>query len=98
MKPLSIDKAFRLYEILAPYLPDEVGDDFNFVGTIIENIKNSGNHRAYIEAIALMADMSFEEVLQYDPISEAPSMFAEGLLYNNIIALKDFCEKVGYLG
>ena len=98
MKPLSIDKAIQLYKILAPYLPDEVGDDFNFVGTIIENIKNSGNHRAYIEAIALMADLPFDEVLQYDPTSEVPSMFAEGLLVNNIVKLKDFCEKVGYNG
>lgn len=98
MKPLPIDKALQLYQILAPYLPDEVGEDFNFVGTIIENIKNSGNHRAYIEAIALMADMPFDEVLQYDPVSEVPPMFAEGLLSNDVIALKDFCKKVGYLG
>lgn len=96
MKPLSIDKAFQLYKILAPYLPDEVGDDLNFVGTIIENIKNSGNHRAYIEAIAFMADMPFDEVLQYDPEKEVPAMFAEGLLSNNIILLKDFCKRIDF--
>ena len=95
MKPLSIDKAIQLYEILAPYLPEEIDDGFNFIGTIIENIKNSGNHRAYIEAIALMADMSFDEVLQYDPATEALSMFMNGLVINKIFLLKDFCNKVG---
>lgn len=99
MKPLPISKALQLYQILAPYLPDEIDeDDFNFVGTIIENIKISGNHRAYIEAISLMADMPFDEVLQYDPVSEVPPMFAEGLLTNNIIALRDFCIKAGFNG
>ena len=98
MKPLSISKALQLYKILAPYLPDEIGDDFNFIGTIIDNIKNSGNLRAYIEAIAVMADMDFDEVLQYDPVAEALPMFTEGLVTNKILHLKDFCLKVGLNG
>lgn len=95
MKPLSINKALQLYKILAPHFPEEIDDSFNFVGKIIDNIKNSGNHRKYIEAIALMADMDFEEVLQYDPKTEAIEMFAEGLAINKIMQLKLFCEKVG---
>ena len=79
-------------------MPDEIGDDFNFIGTIIDNIKNSGNPRAYIEAIAVMADMDFNEVLQYDPIAEALPMFTEGLVTNKILHLKDFCLKVGLNG
>ena len=79
-------------------MPDEIGDDFNFIGTIIDNIKNSGNLRAYIEAIAVMANMDFDEVLQYDPIAEALPMFIEGLTINKILFLKDFCVKVGSNG
>ena len=94
MKPLSIDKALQLYTILAPYLPDEIDDGFNFVGTIIENIKNSGNHRDYIEAIALMNNMLFDEILFMD-IGEIITKFTEGLVINKIWALKEFCNKVG---
>ena len=98
MKPLSIDKALKLYQILAPYLPDEIDDGFNFVGTIIENIKNSGNHRDYIEAIALMNNIPVDMVLQYDPAGEALTMFAEGLVINNIVLLREFCTKAGLNG
>ena len=98
MKPLSIDKALQLYTILAPYLPDEIDDGFNFVGTIIENIKNSGNHRDYIEAIALMNNIPVDIVLQYDPAGEALTMFAEGLVINNIVLLREFCTKAGLNG
>jgi len=98
MKPLSIDKALQLYTILAPYLPDEIDDGFNFVGTIIENIKNSGNHRDYIEAIALMNNIPVDMVLQYDPAGEALTMFAEGLVINNIVLLREFCTKAGLNG
>ena len=98
MKPLSIDKALKLYQILAPYLPDEIDDGFNFVGTIIENIKNSGNHRDYIEAIALMNNIPVDIVLQYDPVRDSITMFAEGLAINNILMLKEFCMKAGLNG
>ena len=98
MKPLSIDKALKLYQILAPYLPDEIDDGFNFVGTIIENIKISGNHRDYIEAIALMNDMPFDEILQYDPKNEALPMFMEGLAINRILFLQTFCKRIGING
>ncbi len=98
MKPLSIDKALQLYQILAPYLPDEIDDGFNFIGTIIDNIKNSGNHRAYIEAIALMNNIPVDVVLQFDPINDSLKMFAEGLVVNNISSLREFCKKVGLNG
>jgi len=98
MKSLPIDKALRLYQILAPYLPDKVDDSFNFIGTIVDNIKNSGNHRAYIEAVALMMGIFPDMVLQYDPVKDVLLMFAEGLAVNNIMLLKDFCKKVGFNG
>jgi hypothetical protein len=94
MKPLSIDKALKLYTILAPYLPDEIDDGFNFIGTIINSIKNSGNHRDYIEAIALMNDMEFDDVILMN-IGEIIIKFTEGLITNKIWALKEFCNKVG---
>lgn len=96
MKSLPIDKAMQLYKLLSPYLPNEEMDGFKFVGTIIENIKNSGNHRVYVEAIALMTELPFDEVLKYDPIKKALPMFIEGLNINKILLLKDFCEKVGF--
>jgi hypothetical protein len=94
MKPLPIDKAFQLYLLLADYLPPTL-ENSNFIGTIIENIKNSGNHKVYIEAIALMYGLPIEEVYQYNPRNEAPVMFAEGLYVNNIVLLRNFCKRIG---
>lgn len=94
MKSLPISKALKLYEILSPFLPDKMDKDFNFVGTIIENIKNSSNHRAYIEAVALMTGREFDQIVILNP-GEITSKFIQGLGDNQIWRLKEFCTKVG---
>lgn len=95
MKPLSIDKALQLYKILAPYIPDEADDDFNFIGKIINSIKNSGNHRAYTDALELLTGFGLHQIQEFSA-EELLSEFATGLAENRLLSLMDFCKKVGF--
>lgn len=94
--PLPIKKAIELNKLLAPYLPED--DDLppvTFIKRIIDNIKESGNHQIYIDAIAMMHHISVEDVLENETSDEALRMFIQGLEVNRIIALRRFCREVG---
>lgn len=97
MNPLTLDKAFQLYDIIGKYVPeiDEDSKALEFIGTIVRNIKDSNNHRDYVDAVILMSDKSWDEVkeLKFDEVLE---LFIEGLSVNKIIELKSFCEDIGY--
>lgn len=100
MRPLSINKALRLYKLIAPYLP-EVDDDMSgieFVGKIIDSIKDSGKHRDYIEIVALMADTTVETLVEQLNSDEILTMFIEGIEINKILFLQEFCRKIGWNG
>jgi len=97
MNPLTLDKAFHLYDLIGKYLPEanEDADALEFIGTIVNNIKVSKNHRSYVDAVMLMSGKSWEEIkeMQYD---EVLGLFISGLSTNKIIELKSFCELIGY--
>jgi hypothetical protein len=100
VKPLSIDKALRLYKLIAPYLPEvsETDTGADFIGKIIESIKDSGKHRDYVEIVALMIDTTVETLIHDLQSDEILSMFVEGLTDNKILFLQEFCKKVGFNG
>ena len=100
MKPLPIDKALRLYRLIAPYLPDvnETDTGADFIGKIIESIKDSGKHRDYVEIVALMMGTTVESLIENLNSTEILSMFSEGLEDNKILFLQEFCKKVGFNG
>lgn len=97
MKPLTLDKALQLYDLIGEYVPevDDDNDAIKFIGTIVRNIKESGNHRAYVDAVSLMSGKPMSELLklQYD---EVLKLFVHGLAENKIISLQAFCKEVGY--
>ena len=100
MKPLSIKDALKLYRLIGKYLP-EVSDTttgMDFIGKIIENIKVSGNHRDYVEIVALMMNTTVENLVTELKMEEILSMFMEGLEDNKILFLQEFCKKVGFNG
>jgi len=96
MKPLNLEKALQLYTLIGKYLPenvDENSDVLDFVGTIVKNIKNSGNHIDYINAVVLMTGFDEQVILQSEP-DEILSTFIQCLIDNRILDLKEFAESV----
>lgn len=100
MKPLSTNDALKLYQLIGKYIPDlsSTTTGLEFVGTIIENIKTSGNHRDYVEAVALMMGTTVESLVTELKMEEILTMFMEGLQDNKILFLQEFCKKVGFDG
>ena len=96
MKPLNLSDAMKLGTILYPYIPDEADDSLDFIGTIINNIKTSGKHIDYLNAIALMYGMSIDDVIKQDDSEFVLEMFAEGITLNNLLDLKIFFDSVGF--
>jgi len=97
MNPLTLDKAFQLYDIIGKYLPEisEEDDALEFIGTIVGNIKESYEHKDYTDAVMLMCGMEWEELKEKES-TEVLELFVEGLSVNKIVELKSFCETMGY--
>lgn len=100
MKPLSIRDALKLCHLIGKHIPDisEANTGLEFVGKIIDNISASGNHRDYIEAVALMMGTTVESLVTELNTEEILTMFMEGLQDNKILFLQEFCKKVGFDG
>ena len=100
MKPLSIDKALRLYMMLSPYLPDvkEIETGLEYVGDILQSMIDDGHPRIYLEAVALMMDATIDDVTENLNKEEILDSFADGLMENKIFDLEAFCKKVGLNG
>ena len=98
MKPLNLEEALELYSIIGKHLPekfDERPEVLEFIGTIVDSINESGNHRDYVNAVSIMADVPIDELLKID-YEEILNLFIEGLTINQIISLKKFCESIDY--
>jgi hypothetical protein len=94
MKPLNLEKALQLYDIIGKFLPQnsEIGTEIlDFVGIIVENIIQSGNHTDYIKAVELMTGMEKQTILHSDPV-EILKLFTQCLIENRILDLKEFVE------
>lgn len=97
MKALPIEKALELYDILGKYLPefDKDSQVLEFVGTIVDNIVNDGS-TAYVDSICLMTNKSFSEIRNFSP-NTLIEIFTLGLVINDIVSLKSFCEEINYV-
>jgi hypothetical protein len=98
MTALSIDKAIRLYHKLEYFIPSSIAPDtsvLKFIAEIVYNIKTTNNHRVYLEALALMQDTTIKNIVETYTPEESLSEFSNGLQENQILALKEFCNRVG---
>jgi hypothetical protein len=96
MKPLTLNKAVLLYEILGEHIPEFSDDEpAEFIGKIVDNIVQSSQHKDYVDAVMLMSGNGWEEVKQMDS-EDVLELFIEGLMENKVVRLKDFFEKIGY--
>jgi hypothetical protein len=98
MEALTFSKAMELYELLGAHIP-EVGEDeadaLEFIGKIVHNIRESEQHKDYVDAVMLMSDKEWEEVKTLTS-DEVLDLFIDGLSMNKIITLTAFCDKEGF--
>jgi len=98
MTSLNLEKALELYSIIGKHLPENVDgnlDVLDFIGTIVNNIKESGNHRDYLDSVLILTEQDEQDILQLESI-EVLNMFTQGLMDNQIISLKKFCESINH--
>ena len=97
MSALSIDKAIKLYHMLEYFLPDSSEDNtaLKFIAKVVYNIKETGNHRVYLDALALMQGTDIDTIISLYTPEESLNEFNVGLQENRILALKEFCDQVG---
>jgi hypothetical protein len=72
MPTQSLSDAIRLYESLGKYVPDIPNEDYlDYVNTILENIKQSGNYQVYVDAIQIMnhGETNFSEMDSMDVLN-----------------------------
>ena len=91
---LNIRDAIKLYLLLSNSVPEEEMDIMDFIGTIIDNIKNSERPEAFGEAIMLMHNMDISELKDKQPY-ETIELFATGLADNKFVSLAAFCKSIG---
>lgn len=92
---MNLHKSLELYRLLEPHLPEDLElEPFDFIGTIIENIKKSGKHRDYITAIELVSEKSKDDLLSLETM-DLFELFTDGLVDVQIIDLTRFCNDIG---
>ena len=92
---MNLHKSLELYKILEPHLPEDLElEPFDFVSIIIENIKESSNHKDYITAIELVSEKPKKELLSLE-IMDLFEIFTSGMIDIQIIDLTKFCRDIG---
>jgi hypothetical protein len=96
MPQINLSDALKLYDLLKDHLPvviDQDDDMLEFAGTIIDSMIKSSSHKNYVDAIMLMTGKTQDEVLQLGT-QDALRSFMDGLVENDILLLKSFCEEL----
>jgi predicted ABC-type ATPase len=95
---LVLNRAFRLYDVMKPYVMNIGEKDLSsieFIQGIIHQM-NQRNPRDYCEAIAIITGKNIQEVVDTMSTQERFMAFTTGLAENKIISLVKMVEKVGY--
>lgn len=97
MKPLRLDKAVELYKILRSHIPDVADDEtaIEFIGKIIDSIKDSEHHDDYVDAVVLMSEKDWDEIKLLDS-GAILQLFIDGLSINKVVRLKSFFDVMGF--
>lgn len=98
MNPLNLHNALKLYDVIAPHLPEEeYKDGLEFISKIVDSIIEHEKHKDFIDIIVLSTEITQEEILKLSS-QELLEVFAECLSVNKVLLLKDFCLRIGYHG
>lgn len=88
---LSIDKALRVYYLLEPHLPDNIGEDLlDFIGVLVNNIKESDTPEVYVDVLGVILDEPAERVVLTVKPEESFIILAKSLEDNRLLSLRDF--------
>lgn len=95
MSQLTFEPALKLYELLAEYLVEPIEEEtiFSYVSRVIENIPDDSN--VYLDSIELMSGLGQIYLLTLS-IPELLDLFIEGLVENEILALRLFLREIHY--
>jgi hypothetical protein len=91
---LPIDKALVLYKMLAPYIPDDIEDEFELSMQMVISIRESENKGVYADAVSMMSGINLYSLVDHSA-EDILNMFIEGMKENRIVYLKRFAEQVG---
>jgi hypothetical protein len=61
----------------------------------VRSIRESDEHKRYVDAVMLMSGVEWEELKQLNSM-DVLELFIEGLSINRIARLHTFCKDVGY--
>lgn len=93
---LDLNNAVRLYETIGEYVPAIPNEDYlDYINQIFENIKESGNYRAYFDAIQLMTGATYNTLTSQEP-QEVLQLFINSLVEWRIVELVAFFRNIGY--
>lgn len=96
MTTLCIEKAIQLFHLLDPFIPKEDNlQPVEIISKIVYNIKASNQHRVYLEVLALMQETDIQTIIDSYSPEQSIIEFTIGLQENQILALREFCNKVG---
>lgn len=95
MPTQSLSDAIQLYEVLGKYIPDVPSEHYlDYINAILENIKQSGNYRVYMDAIHIMTGERVDTAKQ-DSL-DVLNLFIQSLAEWHIVELVAFFRSVGY--
>ena len=98
IKPLNLEKALQLYDLLGEYLPEDADESqfIDFVGKIMHNIREDESS-VFVDALVLMTGNTEDEILDFPP-EHGLQLFVTGLVINDVIRLREFCKEIHYGG
>jgi hypothetical protein len=89
---LNTEQALELYKLVGKYIPQEFdGEILDFVGKIVEDIKESDTPENFGAAVMLLGDLSLDQVKELKG-ADAIMIFTEGLVENKITSLVEFFQ------
>jgi hypothetical protein len=96
MTTLNIKDALELYKLIGKFVPKDLDENtiiLDFIDTIIDNIKKSGELEKFGEVIILMTQKSPDDLKKLNGF-ELIQLFSDKLVENRIIELISFCKRL----
>ena len=93
---LNIKDATKLYQILAPHLPEDKPEEaLDFIDQIVNSIIEKERYPDFVNVLILTHGKTVDKLAGM-PSQEVLALFVKGLEENKIVLLQDFMQKVGF--
>ena len=92
---LNLSDALLLYDLLSPYLPDEIDEDMlSLSDRILEKVVASGDATTYMQALSLLLGKPTEEIVKMKH-PKVIKDFVVQLVREGFPSLVEFCKEIG---